>query len=96
MMRCNVKPIPVGLKGYDPFSVQAVERYETELLKAQSLGTKIRMLILCNPHNPLGQYLLSVSISLTLPGVILVKPLKPSWGSVKNIQFIFSRMSYTP
>lgn len=49
--------VPVSCKGYDPFGVEAVPRYEEELLKAEEKGIKVRVLVLCTPHNPLGQYL---------------------------------------
>jgi aspartate/methionine/tyrosine aminotransferase len=53
--RSKVKPISVRLKGVDPFSVESVTRYEEALLKAEKEGTKVKMLLLCTPHNPLGQ-----------------------------------------
>jgi aspartate/methionine/tyrosine aminotransferase len=53
--RAKLKPIKVSLKGVDPFSVEAVGRYEEELIKAKATGIKVRMLVLCTPHNPLGQ-----------------------------------------
>jgi 1-aminocyclopropane-1-carboxylate synthase len=54
--RSKLTPIHVSLKGIDPFSVQAVNRYEEELLRYERKGVKVRMLVLCTPHNPLGQY----------------------------------------
>ena len=48
--------IPVSLKGYDPFSKEAVKRYEEELLRCKENGVTARILLLCTPHNPLGQY----------------------------------------
>jgi aspartate/methionine/tyrosine aminotransferase len=54
--RAKLRPIYVSLKGLDPFSVEAVGRYEEELLKSEKSGIKVRMLILNTPHNPLGQY----------------------------------------
>jgi aspartate/methionine/tyrosine aminotransferase len=32
-----------------------VEKYEQALLAAQKEGTTVRALLICNPHNPLGQ-----------------------------------------
>ncbi len=37
------------------FSVGRVARYEEALLQAQKEGVKIKALLLCNPHNPLGK-----------------------------------------
>jgi len=56
-VRSGCVPILVSLKGIDPFSEDAVVRYEEDLLEAQKRGVKVRMLVLCTPHNPLGQYL---------------------------------------
>jgi histidinol-phosphate/aromatic aminotransferase/cobyric acid decarboxylase-like protein len=55
--RGRVKLLTVSLKGYDAFSKNAVPRYEEELLKAEKGGIRVRALLLCQPHNPLGQYL---------------------------------------
>jgi aspartate/methionine/tyrosine aminotransferase len=53
--RCKVTPVVVSLKNYDAFSIEAVARYEEELLKAKENGVTVRLLVLCTPHNPLGQ-----------------------------------------
>jgi 1-aminocyclopropane-1-carboxylate synthase len=50
------KLLAVSLKGLDVFSKEAVGRYEEELVKAEKEGIKTRVLVLCTPHNPLGQY----------------------------------------
>jgi 1-aminocyclopropane-1-carboxylate synthase len=52
--KCNL--LQVNLKGYDVFSNEAIVRYEEELLAAEKKGIKTRVLVLCTPHNPLGQY----------------------------------------
>jgi 1-aminocyclopropane-1-carboxylate synthase len=54
--RSKLTPVFVSLKGIDPFSLDAVRRYEEELLIAQTNGIRVRLLVLSNPHNPLGQY----------------------------------------
>jgi aspartate/methionine/tyrosine aminotransferase len=38
----------------DPFSLKAVGEYEKALLNSHDAGTRIRALMLCSPHNPLG------------------------------------------
>ena len=53
--RSKVTPVLVSLKGIDPFSTKAVERFEEELVLAEKRGIKVRVLVLSNPHNPLGQ-----------------------------------------
>jgi 1-aminocyclopropane-1-carboxylate synthase len=54
-VRSQCVPVMVNLKGIDPFSAAAVVRYEEELLEAQKRGVRVRVLVLCTPHNPLGQ-----------------------------------------
>jgi len=39
----------------DQFSVDAVRIYEESILKAEKEGVKVRALLICNPHNPLGK-----------------------------------------
>ncbi|RPA72524.1 putative aminotransferase [Ascobolus immersus RN42] len=54
--RARVKTVAVSLKDVeDPLGVEAVARFEEELLASEKRGTKIRAIILCNPHNPLGR-----------------------------------------
>jgi len=53
--RARAKLVAVSLKGIDPFSKEAVARYEEEYLTAKKNRVNPRVLILCNPHNPLGQ-----------------------------------------
>ncbi|KAI9678980.1 MAG: hypothetical protein M1822_007406 [Bathelium mastoideum] len=45
----------VDLYDADPTGLDAVNRYEKTLREAETNGTKIRALILVNPHNPLGR-----------------------------------------
>lgn len=45
--------VPVG--DDDPVGPDAVKHYETALLESEKNGTKIRALLLSNPHNPLGR-----------------------------------------
>ncbi len=45
-----------GLDGVDPFSIDTIDKYEQALLDyQQNTGKKVRGLMLCNPHNPLGR-----------------------------------------
>jgi aspartate/methionine/tyrosine aminotransferase len=39
----------------DQFSAEGAKKYEEALLQAQKDGIKIKALVLCNPHNPLGR-----------------------------------------
>ncbi|KAG0645986.1 putative aminotransferase sirI [Hyphodiscus hymeniophilus] len=41
--------------GKDQFGADAVSSYEEAILKASKNGVKIRAMLLCNPHNPLGK-----------------------------------------
>lgn len=53
--RSQAKPVLVSFKGIDPLSLEAVEQYEVALKQSQEEGVTIRALILCHPHNPLGE-----------------------------------------
>jgi 1-aminocyclopropane-1-carboxylate synthase len=54
--RAGVKCIYAPFNGEDQFSPEgAVKGYENALQEAQANGTKIRALLICHPHNPLGQ-----------------------------------------
>lgn len=50
-----MKVVPVSIDGTDITSLDSVARHEEALLQAQKGGIKIRGLLLCNPHNPLGR-----------------------------------------
>ena len=52
--RTGVKTVTVAFEKVDPFSVEAVAKYEETLLRSEKEGVKVRGLILCSPHNPLG------------------------------------------
>lgn len=51
----RVKFIYVRFNGVDQFSIEGVDKYEEALLEAQKAGIRVRGLLLCHPHNPLGQ-----------------------------------------
>lgn len=53
--RTGCKVLPVSFGNIDPFSKEAVACYEKVLAQAQKEGKKVRGLILCHPHNPLGR-----------------------------------------
>ncbi|KAL1588756.1 hypothetical protein WHR41_02451 [Cladosporium halotolerans] len=54
--RAGVKCVYASFNSEDQFSPNgAVKGYEQALEQAESEGTKIRALLLCHPHNPLGQ-----------------------------------------
>jgi 1-aminocyclopropane-1-carboxylate synthase len=53
--RAGVKIVPVAFGDVDPFSTEAVAEYEKALERSERSGTKVRALILCSPHNPLGR-----------------------------------------
>jgi len=53
--RANVNLVFAPFEGVDQFSTACVAKYEQALLKAQESGTKVRALLICHPHNPLGQ-----------------------------------------
>jgi 1-aminocyclopropane-1-carboxylate synthase len=92
--RAKLRPIAVSLKGMDPFSVEAVDRYEEELLRSEQNGVKVRMLVLNTPHNPLGQYL-RISF-LAYLDVTLQRRWSPLCVFAKNIKFTSCQMRSTP
>ena len=51
----KIKPVLVSMGDVDPLSVEAVQHYERTLREAEKQGTKIRAILLSNPHNPLGR-----------------------------------------
>ncbi|KAF4344539.1 1-aminocyclopropane-1-carboxylate synthase [Fusarium beomiforme] len=53
--RVEAKIVGVSLGDIDPFSVETVAAYEKALEEAQKQGIRVRVLMLCNPHNPLGR-----------------------------------------
>jgi len=53
--KADVKLVFTPFEGVDQFSTACVAKYEQALLKAQQSGTRVRALLICHPHNPLGQ-----------------------------------------
>ncbi|KAF3079955.1 hypothetical protein TWF569_011001 [Orbilia oligospora] len=53
--RSKLKLVPVSLKDVDPMGPEAIKYYEKELQVQRNNGVKVRGIILCNPHNPLGK-----------------------------------------
>ncbi|KNG90681.1 aspartate aminotransferase [Aspergillus nomiae NRRL 13137] len=55
-LRPGATVIPVSFDDCDPFSLEAVQKYEQALLSFQeTTGRKVKGLALCHPHNPLGR-----------------------------------------
>lgn len=55
--------VTVSFGDGDPFDETAVEKYEEALVKLEAEGVKVKGLILCSPHNPLGSFPPKASIS---------------------------------
>ena len=55
LTRHRVQSVFVDFDDVDQFSPAAVAKYEAALITALEKGIRIRALVLCNPHNPLGQ-----------------------------------------
>ncbi|GAM84053.1 hypothetical protein ANO11243_020440 [Dothideomycetidae sp. 11243] len=53
--RTGAKLIKVSFGDVDPLSAQAVARYEAAIHEAHQRGVKVKAVMLCNPHNPLGR-----------------------------------------
>jgi 1-aminocyclopropane-1-carboxylate synthase len=54
-LRSHVKTVFVPAGDVDEFSMERVKQYEEAVETAAKTGTKIRVLLICNPHNPLGR-----------------------------------------
>ena len=50
----RVKSIGVAFCDVDPFSMDAIPKYEEALFQAQKDGVQIKALFICSPQNPLG------------------------------------------
>ncbi|RBR18934.1 uncharacterized protein FIESC28_05856 [Fusarium coffeatum] len=53
--RAEAKIVSVSFGEVDPFSLETVNIYEKALLEAQQKGVRVKVFLLCNPHNPLGR-----------------------------------------
>ncbi|MCJ1466365.1 hypothetical protein MMC07_004984 [Pseudocyphellaria aurata] len=53
--RAKVKCVYVDSVGVDLFSASGVHKYEQALIAAEREGIRIRAILLCHPHNPLGR-----------------------------------------
>ncbi|KAF8542010.1 pyridoxal phosphate-dependent transferase, partial [Trichophaea hybrida] len=47
--------VAIAGRHVDPFTKDAVERYRNVMESSNEDGTKIKAILLCNPHNPLGR-----------------------------------------
>lgn len=65
-MRSRVKVQEVAFGSTDPFSLEALEHYEEAYRTAQAEGKVIRAVLLCNPHNPLGLFMMTAPMSIAL------------------------------
>ena len=63
--RPGTKVVKVSFGEIDPIGPDSVSRHEDALLESEAKGVKVKALMLCNPHNPLGRcYSRSTLISL--------------------------------
>ncbi|KAM5476028.1 hypothetical protein MauCBS54593_000711 [Microsporum audouinii] len=54
--RPEAEVVPVSFDDIDPFEVRCVAKYEKALLEFEErTGKRVRALMLCHPHNPLGR-----------------------------------------
>ncbi|KAM0755853.1 PLP-dependent transferase [Meredithblackwellia eburnea MCA 4105] len=54
---CRNSVVPVGVElpfGKEAHAAAGVEAFEAALIESETKGVKIRAIMLCNPHNPLG------------------------------------------
>ncbi|MCJ1463842.1 hypothetical protein MMC07_002451 [Pseudocyphellaria aurata] len=53
--KAKVQCVYVDSDGVDLFSASGVHKYEQALIAAERRGIRIRAILLCHPHNPLGR-----------------------------------------
>jgi aspartate/methionine/tyrosine aminotransferase len=53
--RTGVEVVPVAFGELDPMGIEAVQKYEDEIVRAKKRGQRIAGIILAHPHNPLGR-----------------------------------------
>lgn len=51
----KIKPVLVPFGDVDPLAPESATCYEKTLLESNAAGTKVRALLVSNPHNPLGR-----------------------------------------
>ena len=51
----GLKMVYADMDGIDPFSPEAVPKYEKAYEKSEREGTKTKAMLIVNPHNPLGR-----------------------------------------
>ncbi|KAL0571360.1 hypothetical protein V5O48_010598 [Marasmius crinis-equi] len=54
-LRFGVEVVSVSFGEIDPIGIDAVKKYEEALKESEKKGVKVRALLLCHPHNPLGR-----------------------------------------
>lgn len=54
-LRPNVEVVKVTFQDLDPMSLAGVANYEKAILSARQRGVKVKALMFCSPHNPLGR-----------------------------------------
>ncbi|KAL7935556.1 putative aspartate aminotransferase [Trichoderma chlorosporum] len=54
-LRPQVLTLPVTFGDVDPLGIEAIAYYEETILAARQQSTTVKGLLLCSPHNPLGQ-----------------------------------------
>ncbi|KAF2632361.1 PLP-dependent transferase [Macroventuria anomochaeta] len=52
--RPDVRMVPVSFEDIDPLGSGCAAKYEEALLASERAGVKVRAIMLCHPHNPLG------------------------------------------
>ncbi|KAF2435130.1 1-aminocyclopropane-1-carboxylate synthase 1 [Tothia fuscella] len=54
VQRTTVNLTLVNLENVDPFGMEAANLYEEALVEIKEQGIRVKFLMICNPHNPLG------------------------------------------
>ncbi|PON21693.1 hypothetical protein TGAM01_v209431 [Trichoderma gamsii] len=54
-IRAGVNIRQVSFGPVDPFSLEGVQEYEKEYIRAKQESARVKAILLCSPHNPLGR-----------------------------------------
>lgn len=89
-VEAGVKMVYADMGTEEAFTPASVDKYELALKDAEARGTKIRAVLLVNPHNPVGECSSWITLGMELTRQVVVtrlRPSKPLRGFVTRIRF---------
>lgn len=98
-VEAGVKMVYADTDTEEAFTPASVEKYELALKDAEEHGTKIRAVLLVNPHNPVGECSSWITLGgMELTGQVVatrLRPSKPLRSFVTETPFTSSVMRFT-